>query len=142
MRIEEMETHTTMYDALTLAEKAGRSLQKDIESYEDIMEKLEEQKANHESVQEFIKDKGGRLEDDSELMEELERLEAGSVEDELDGKVNISQIKAQKLEEDERERERQERELELLEKQLEEIRLGDFGDKVDNYQRGRVALKS
>jgi predicted transcriptional regulator len=96
MRIEEMETHTTMYDALTLAEKAGRTLQKDIENYEDIMEKLEEQKVNHEAVSEFIKDKGGRLEDDSELMEELERLEAGSVEEELSGKVNISQIKAQK----------------------------------------------
>jgi hypothetical protein len=50
MRIEEMETHTTMYDVLTLAEKAGRTLQKDIENYEDIMEKLEEQKANHEAV--------------------------------------------------------------------------------------------
>jgi hypothetical protein len=74
-------------------------------------------------------------------MEELERLEAGSVEEELSGKVNISQIKAQKLE-DEKEKERQERELELLEKQLEEIRIGNFGEKFDNYESGRVALKS
>lgn len=40
--MEELETHSVIYDSLNMAEKVGRTMQKDLESYEDLMDKLDE----------------------------------------------------------------------------------------------------
>jgi hypothetical protein len=42
MQLEEIETQSVIFDSLSMAEKVGRALQKDVESYEDLFERLDE----------------------------------------------------------------------------------------------------
>lgn len=48
LNLEEMETHSVIYDSLNIAEKAGKSMQKDIENYEDLFDRIDEQRAAHD----------------------------------------------------------------------------------------------
>jgi len=43
--LEELETHSVILDSLSIAEKAGKSLQRDLESYEDLFDRIDEQKS-------------------------------------------------------------------------------------------------
>jgi hypothetical protein len=43
MNIDELQSQSVIYDALTIAEQAGKSLNKDIDQYEDLFDKIGEQ---------------------------------------------------------------------------------------------------
>lgn len=81
LTLEEMETHGAIYDSLCLAEKAGKTMQKDLENYEELFERIDTQKTAQEQLNSFIADRARiEVEEDSVLLEELEQLEVGQVE--------------------------------------------------------------
>jgi hypothetical protein len=45
MALEEVQTHSIIYESLAIAEKAQRVMQKDYESYSDLFAKIDENKS-------------------------------------------------------------------------------------------------
>ena len=100
LNLEEMETHSVLMDALDLAEKAGKSMQRDMNSYEELFERIDEQKSAQEQISNFIMQQS-KLDisemDESALLEELNELEAGNVEDQLNNSQMQSRLQKQRL---------------------------------------------
>jgi hypothetical protein len=58
---------------LDLAEKAGKTLQRDMDEYEELFNRIEEQRNVQEQLQSFMKDRTNiSAEQDKALLEELE----------------------------------------------------------------------
>ena len=75
----------SVFNVLSDASKATEQLNKqlDIDKLEDIKEKLDEQKMDMEEKQQFFID-AGKVEDEDELMDELNELEADMLAAELE----------------------------------------------------------
>lgn len=63
-----------------------------IEQFEDLQDKLAEQMEDANQIQEFFVNAAGR-EDDEELLDELDQLEADMAEEELDVEIEHGVIK-------------------------------------------------
>ncbi|CDW85345.1 UNKNOWN [Stylonychia lemnae] len=135
MNIEELQSQSVIYDALNLAEQAGKSLNKDIDQYEDLFDKMEEQQQNQRQINEFIQEKSSMSKDEeASILKELEELEAGNVIEELN--YNPLPVKEPAFEKEKSKQDQLDQELELLEQQLAELNV--VGD--DSSQQTEASL--
>ncbi len=80
MSLEEIETHSVIYESLDIAEKAQRTMQKDYESYSELFAKIDEAKTAQEEISSFIGSKAIDKGEEEALMRELDSLEEHQVE--------------------------------------------------------------
>lgn len=82
--MEETESQSVLWQTLDLAEKAGRSMQKEIEGYEELFDRIEEQRSAQDKVSGMLQARASDISvemDEDSLLKELEELEVSSVED-------------------------------------------------------------
>ncbi|TNV73926.1 hypothetical protein FGO68_gene4457 [Halteria grandinella] len=134
LNLEELETHSVILDSLQIAEKAGKSLQRDLESYEDLFERIDEQKSAQEQINALFAGKVEQVEEDSVLLDELEQLEAEQVLENgqltravEQQRVNVGQQKVKV--------EKQQREIDMLERELEELSFADTASQREEVQQ-------
>eukprot|EP00347_Sterkiella_histriomuscorum_P010851 403374681 len=85
LMIETSITDTHVFETLSHGQKALEHINKkvDIDNLEDIREKMEEHTQNMEEIQDFFQ-KARNVEDEDDLLEELNQLEAAQIEEEMD----------------------------------------------------------
>ncbi|TNV84443.1 hypothetical protein FGO68_gene14404 [Halteria grandinella] len=134
LNLEELETHSVILDSLQIAEKAGKSLQRDLESYEDLFERIDEQKSAQDQINALFAGKVEQVEEDSVLLDELEQLEAEQVLENgqltravEQQRVNVGQKKVNAG--------KQQREIDMLERELEELSLADTASQREEVQQ-------
>ena len=127
MNLEELETHSVIFDSLEIAEKAQRMMQKDIDNFNELFERIDEQKSASEQIQTLFKDKAILDQsEEQELLEELESLEAGQVESQLNNSILKQKLVQQ--------RKNEEDQIGMLEKELENLSL-DAGETTSQSTR-------
>jgi len=75
--IQNMEANDNMYSALKLAELANNTMKKDVTEFENLLEKLDQQKDASDEVSNLVASKAISVEEEDELNQELEELEEG-----------------------------------------------------------------
>lgn len=75
MALEEVQTHSIIYETLAMAEKAQRVMQKDYESYSDLFAKIDENKSVQEELSSFMASKAIDQGEEEALLQELDNLE-------------------------------------------------------------------
>ena len=114
IQLDEIDTHNTIMDVLDLAVKTGSSLKRDLEKYEDLFERIDEQRSTQEELATYIKQQSSySMGDESQLLQELEDLEVEAVEGQLNNSQLRERVERQKLNES--------IEIRELERQLEEL---------------------
>eukprot|EP00347_Sterkiella_histriomuscorum_P000879 403374172 len=88
MNIEELSSQSVIYDALNLAEQTGKTLTKDLDQYEDLFDKMEDLQQQQKDTQSLFKEKAISKEEEFELQQELDQLEAQAAQEGFD-KINV-----------------------------------------------------
>ena len=112
MSLMELESHKMLHDALEVSEYVGRIMQTDLEEFEHLFSKMDEQRSKQEQIGELFKAKID-VKEESELLEELNNMETREVEGQLENLELEQRVRAQK--------DKEKNELEELERQLEEM---------------------
>jgi hypothetical protein len=111
MALEEVQTHSIIYESLAMAEKAQRVMQKDYESYSDLFAKIDDNKSVQEEVSSFMASKAFDQGEEEALLQELENLEVAQAENQLENSALNARLAKQ----------REEEQVGLLERELESL---------------------